>query len=120
KIEVYQAIIIKLWLNHPDSAMVYAKQAVKFANDINDVSAKAVSVRLMGGVYFYQDQYDSSIICFYRSLRLSEQLRDSALIASCINNLGLSYNKLGSYPEALQYLLRALNLKTRIKQTYGM
>ncbi|HTH57682.1 MAG TPA: tetratricopeptide repeat-containing sensor histidine kinase [Cyclobacteriaceae bacterium] len=119
KIDVYQAIIIKLWLNHPDSAMVYAQQAVEFSNSM-DVRTKAIATRLTGGVYYYQDKYDSAIKSNYRALHFSEQASDSALIASAINNLGLAFYKLGSYPEALQYLLRALNLKIRVKQNYGM
>ena len=119
KIDVYQAIIIKLWLNYPDSAMVYARRAVAFAST-RDLRTKAIAIRLTGGVFYYQDLYDSSIRCNYRALRLSEQAKDSTLIASCINNLGLDFYRLGSYPEALQYLLKAFNLKTRIKQTYGM
>lgn len=119
KIDAYQAIIIKLWLNHPDSAMVYAQQAVEFSNSM-DVRTKAIATRLTGGVFYYQDKYDSAIKANYRALRFSEQASDSALIASAINNLGLAFFKLGSYPEALQYLLRALNLKIRIKQNYGM
>jgi len=115
KIDAYQAIIIKLWLNHPDSAMVYAQQAVEFSNSM-DVRTKAIATRLVGGVYFYQDKYDSAIKTNYRALRFSEQTNDSSLIASAINNLGLAFHKLGSYPEALHYLLRALNLKIRIKQ----
>ncbi len=119
KIDIYQAIIIKLWLNHPDSAMIYAKEAVVFAKGV-DVRAQATAIRLMGGVFYYQDKYDSAIKCNYKALRLSEESRDTALISSSINNLGLAFYKLGSYPEALQYLLRALSLKIRIKQTYGM
>src|SRR5258708_7470545 len=119
KIDVYQAIIIKLWLNHPDSAMVYAKKAVAFASTM-DLRTKAIAIRLTGGVFYYQDLYDSSIRCNYRALRLSEQAKDSTLIDSCINNLGLDFYRLGSYPEALQYLLKAFSLKTRIKQNYGM
>lgn len=119
KIDAYQAIIIKLWLNHPDSAMVYAQQAVAFSNSM-DVRTKAIATRLTGGVYFYQDKYDSAIKVNYRALRFSEQANDSSLVASAINNLGLAFFKLGSYPEALQYLLRALNLKTSLKQNYGM
>ncbi|MBI1766796.1 MAG: tetratricopeptide repeat protein [Bacteroidetes bacterium] len=119
KIDLYQAIIIKLWLNHPDSAMVYAQRAVKFASTM-DLRTKAIATRLTGGVFYYQDLYDSSIRCNYRALQLSEQAKDSTLIASCINNLGLDFYRLGSYPEALQYLLKAFSLKTRIKQNYGM
>ena len=119
KIDVYQAIIIKLWLNHPDTAMIYAKEAVAFAQGV-DVRTQAIAVRLMGGVFYYQVKYDSAIKWNYKALKLSSETHDSTLISSTINNLGLAFYRLGSYPEALQYLLRALSLKTRIKQTYGM
>src|SRR5258707_3322213 len=84
KIDVYQAIIIKLWLNHPDSAMIYARRAVEFAST-RDVRTKAIAIRLTGGAFYYQDLYDSSIRCNYRALRLSEHAKDSTLIPSCIN-----------------------------------
>jgi len=119
KIDIYQAIIIKLWLNHPDTAMIYAKEAVAFAKG-QDKHTQAIAIRLTGGVFYYQVKYDSAIKCNYIALRLSEEAHDTTLISSTINNLGLAFYRLGSYPEALQYLLRALAMKNRIKQTYGM
>src|ERR1041385_7483292 len=98
KIDVYQAIIIKLWLNHPDSAMVYAKEAVAFAKGV-DVRTQAIAIRLMGGVFYYQVKYDSAIKCNYKALKLSSETHDSSLISSTINNLGLAFYRLGSYPE---------------------
>src|SRR5258706_2563823 len=110
KIDVYQAIIIKLWLNHPDSAMVYAKKAVEFSSN-SDLRTKAIAIRLTGGVFYYQALYDSSIRCNYRALRLSEQAKDSTLIANCINNLGLDFYRLGHYSETFPYFFKAISLK---------
>lgn len=119
KIDILQSIIIKLWLNQPDSAMIFAKQAVDISQGL-DIRSKAIAVRLLGGVYYYKGQYDSTIKYSYKALKYLETTRDSTLLTSSMNNLGLAFYSVGSYPEALEYLLRALNLKYKIKQQYGL
>ena len=119
KIDVYQEIIIRLWLNHPDSAMKYAQEALHLSKTLNDIRTKAIASRLIGGVHYYKGNYDSTIKYSYEAYAFSEATTDSTLMASAMNNIGLAYYNLGSYPEALEYLLRALNLKVRIKQEYG-
>ncbi len=119
KIEIYQEIVIRLWLNHPDSALYYVDEAMQLAKKLNDVKAKAIATRLLGGAHYYKGTYDSTIKYSFQSYRYSEQINDSTLMTSAMNNIGLAYYNISSYPEALEYLLRSLNLKTRIKQEYG-
>jgi signal transduction histidine kinase len=119
KIDVYQEIIINLWLNHPDSAMGYAREALRLSNKLDDVRTKAIALRLIGGVHYYQGSYDSTIKYSYDAYAYSQVSNDSTLMSSSMNNIGLAYYNLSSYPEALEYLLRALNLKIKIKQEYG-
>src|SRR6185503_16272457 len=59
KIDVYQTIITKLWRNNPDSALYYAKEAIQYAEALNDIRARAIAFRLFGGAYFYLGKYDS-------------------------------------------------------------
>src|ERR1041385_7078403 len=59
KIQFYHALIIKIWRNNPDSAMFYARRAIQFARQTNDLRAEAIAVRLKGGAYFYLGNYDS-------------------------------------------------------------
>lgn len=120
KIEVYQDVVLKLWLNHPDSAMFFARQAMRYSKITDDIRTKAIAARLLGGVHYYKGNYDSTIKYSHESLTLSEALRDSALMTSAMNNAGLAYYNVGSFPEALEFLLRALNLKIKIGQSYGM
>lgn len=120
KVPVYEQLIIHLWLNHPDSAMIYAREATALADKLHRERDRAVATRLTGGVYYYRGEYDSSIWYSHRALALSEQIHDSTLMTSCINNIGLSYYSVGSYPEALEYLLRSLNMKRRLHVQYGL
>jgi signal transduction histidine kinase/Tfp pilus assembly protein PilF len=120
KINIYQSIITKLWLNHTDSAILYARDAVKLADRLDDPRSKSIAIRLLGGVHYYKGNYDSTIKCSHLAYTYSLAANDSSLMNTSLNNLGLAYYNVGSYPEALDYLLRALSMKIRIKQDYGL
>lgn len=120
RIDVYQTIITRLWLNHPDSAFQFARKAVKLAEQLNDPRSKSIAIRLLGGVHYYKGNYDSTIRCSHLAYQYSLVAGDSSLMNTSLNNLGLAYYNVGSYPEALEYLLRALNMKIRINQVYGL
>lgn len=120
KIEILQALITNLWLNHPDTAMQYARDAKRLAVSLKDLRAQAIASRLMGGVHLYQGTYDSALYYSKQAHTLSVKTNDSTLISSTLNNIGFTYYHLGSYAEALEFLLRSLNLKYKIKQDYGL
>src|SRR5688572_29463291 len=60
KIDVLQRLVVNLWLNHPDSAMQYAREAVSLAKESGDVRSQAIAIRVLGGVHLYQGTYDSA------------------------------------------------------------
>ena len=119
KVKVLQSLIINLWLNHPDTAVLYARQAINISKDLNDLRSQAISIRLLGGVQVYQGKYDSALFYSKKAHSLSIETGDSTLISSTLNNIGFSFYHLGSYPEALENLLRSLIIKEKIKQDYG-
>jgi signal transduction histidine kinase/Tfp pilus assembly protein PilF len=120
KITILQKLIISLWLNHPDSAMVYARKAIQIAKGLKNPRYLAIGNRMMGGVQSYRGDYDSSLIYNKKALALSIAAKDTTLINNAMNNVGLVYYHLGDYTEALENLFRSLNLKKKIKQDYGM
>jgi signal transduction histidine kinase len=120
KIEIYQDVILRLWLNHPDSAMFFARQAMRLSKVVDDVRTKAIASRLLGGVHYYKGNYDSTIKYSRESLALAEAMQDSALMTSALNNAGLAYYNVGSFPEALEFLVRAHHMKLKIGQAYGL
>ncbi len=120
RFEILRELVINLWLNHPDSAMQYAREAVSLSIKLEDIHSQATAIRILGGVHSYMGTYDSSLYYSKKALVLSIKSNDSTLITSALNNIGFTYYHLGSYSEALENLLRALNMKYRIKQTYGL
>jgi signal transduction histidine kinase len=120
KIAILQDLIINLWLNHPDSAMSYSKQAMSLTEKTDNVRDRAIAVRLYGAVYYYLGSYDSAIKYGHRAYELSQSVNDYSLMSSSLNNIGLASYFLGSYPSALDYLLRALKIKYQTNQFYGL
>jgi len=120
RIEVLQTLIINLWLNHPDTAMQYAREAYRLSLQLKNLRSQAISIRLMGGVCSYQGAYDSALYFSKWAHALSVKTNDSTLISSTLNNIGFAYYHLGSYGLALENLLRSLNMKYKIKQDYGL
>lgn len=118
--EVYQRLITSLWLNHPDTAMRYARMAWREIRVSDRPAQQSVAVRLLGGVHLYLGHYDSALLCSREAYRLSLEVGDSTLISSALNNIGFTYFHFGRYPEALEFLLRALNMKLAVGQQYGL
>ena len=82
KIEVYQDVVLKHWLNHPDSAMFFARQAINYSKTTDDIRTRAIAARLLGGVHYYKGNYDSTIKYSHESLTLAEKKRDTSVMTS--------------------------------------
>lgn len=120
RVEILHALVINLWLNHPDTALRFAREALRRSRELNDLRLQAISIRLIGGVYPYKGMYDSALHYTKLAHTASLKTKDSTLISSTYNNLGYIYYHLGSYSEALENSLRALNVKHKINQKYGL
>ena len=119
KIDILHELIVKTWLNYPDEAMHYAREAYQLSLYINDRTQISKSLRLIGGVHYYKNNYDSVLHYCKESLEIALEIDDTVLINNALNNIGLAYYNLGSYQSALENLLRSLNMKIAIGEIYG-
>ena len=120
RMDAYQDLIVRSWLNHPDIAMRYARNGMHLASSTKRADDLSVANRLMGGVHLYLGNYDSALLYSQKAYQLSLVTSDSMLIASSLNNIGYTYYHFGSYLQAMDNLTRALALKLRIGQDYGL
>lgn len=120
RMDAYQSLVINNWLNLPDKAMKYAREAVAFASAQDDPKLKAIAIRLLGGVYLYKGTYDSALLFSKQAFQLASSSDDSTLISSGYNNIGFTHYHFGNYPLALENLLKALQIKLAIHQDYGL
>ena len=65
--------------------------------------------------YFYREEGDASsaLQLYLQSLKIKEELEDSASLASTLLNIGVLYNDQGKYPLALSYEQKALAIFLR-------
>lgn len=119
RIDVLHALVVENWLNYPDQAMDFAREAYDLSLQINDEIRIAASLRFIGGVHYYKGNFDSVLHYCQRSLTIALEKRDSILINNALNNIGVAYYNLGSYQNALENLLRSLNIKLAIGEVYG-
>src|ERR1051325_8820284 len=54
RVEMLHSLVINLWLNYPDSAKKYAREAIDLSNKIGNARLQSISLRLMGTVQNFQ------------------------------------------------------------------
>ena len=120
RIEVLHQLVLSVWLNYPDQAMLYGLEALELSKKFNDQYNVSKSIRLLAGVDYYKGDFESSLERNLEALEIAESIGDSSLINNGLNNIGLLYYNLGSYQTALEYLLRSLKMKKRSGEVYGL
>jgi len=120
RMDTYQDLVVRFWLNHPAIAMKYAREGMQLAQSTNLPRDLSVANRLMGGVHLYLGNYDSALLYSQMAHQLALATADSTLIASSLNNIGYTYYHFGNYLQAMDNLTKALALKQRIQQDYGL
>jgi len=119
-VEALHDLLKSVWLNYPDRAMKFGKEALKLSQDSRDSTNISISLRLLAGVHYYKGDLDQSLEYNIKALDIAMSLEDPYLINRGYNNLGLLFFEFGAYQTSLEYLLRSKNIKTEVGETYGM
>ncbi|MDP5157041.1 MAG: sensor histidine kinase [Flaviramulus sp.] len=93
-----------------DSALFYAKKALKKANKINNKSAISFSYNSIANCFEGFGYLDSARIYHHKSLDLKLQIKDKVGAADSYNNLGIVYDLNGDFDLALKNYFKALHL----------
>lgn len=120
RISVLNQLTIRTWLNYPERAETYAKEALFLARISTDSAKIATCLRLLGGVYLYKGYPLEGLDYNQQSLAIATSIQDSFLINTSLNNIGFTYFHLNNYQNALEYLLRSKHIKEKIDDIYGL
>ncbi|MFY8000330.1 MAG: tetratricopeptide repeat-containing sensor histidine kinase [Candidatus Kapaibacteriota bacterium] len=101
-------------------ALIYARQALLFADSLHFKFGLAKSQLRMGVVLWTQGFYEQSVEYNFKALRIWQDLKDSANIAYALGGIGANYRKMGNYPKAKDYYTQALTLSTNARDRRGM
>lgn len=75
----------------------------------NDTDFQINALNNMGGVYAYSNNFTKASDCYKKAMELVDSSADPFYHANLSLSLGISYNKLGEFNEALKYLKHSLS-----------
>lgn len=103
-----------------DSALKYGNDALAFAKKNNDLPDMAKAAKLVGTIYYLQNNYVKALDYFQQALKINKELNNVEMLPACYNNLGLVYNNLGYYEEALKNHLKQLSYNESLGNLHGV
>ena len=104
----------RIYMQRPDSAVYYARNVVRWADDINADWQKAWGLKMIGVYYQVVNLPDSALFFFARSYELFTALNDEEEMGKSQLSLAQLYLQKGDFDKALSYNFEA---KGRFRKT---
>ena len=101
-------------INNYSKALIYYLKADSIAIDLKDKSCKVIARRNIASIYQKMGQYRQAID-FYRQVIALDPDADEEM--SAWGNLGVEYNSIGDYNEALRSYYRSLRVLSELLRT---
>ncbi|HEV7781645.1 MAG TPA: tetratricopeptide repeat protein, partial [Chitinophagaceae bacterium] len=105
--------ITSLCIPNYQKALPYAEEAKLLAEKLPNNKIAAIAYGNLGVVYGYFGFYEKSFDNFLNELRISEELKDTAMIIISNSQLADIYTKAGNYKKALEIALSAEKIVLR-------
>lgn len=104
-----------LYLNtNPKRATTLSQEGLAKLGSYDEPKLKATLLNVLGVSLTYMGYYGTALEKHFESLKLREELKDSAAIASSLNNIGLVYQHFENNEEAKIYFQKALEYKYKL------
>ena len=97
-----------------DSSMIFAKQETNIGSEIGYPKMVMDGLLLEGVVYWYQDDFSTSLVKYKRVLDLSRKEGEQCMEFAALGNIGNIYIQQGHYKQALQYQLETMAVINRM------
>jgi Tfp pilus assembly protein PilF/DNA-binding CsgD family transcriptional regulator len=116
RVIVLNKLAYRILFSDPKKAEAYANEAITIAKDVDFVRGLADGYKTLGISYDVRAQYDKSIDAHKSGLKVLDENRfPSEVLRLSLNNaLGITYYHRGSYKEALETFLIALELSEAV------
>jgi tetratricopeptide (TPR) repeat protein len=92
---------------NPDSALLYAQQALTIARNTSNSVGEANSLNRAGVVLWKNGKYDRALHYFLNSLKIREKNNDLLGQIASLNNIGILYSEQNDNAKALIYHFKA-------------
>ena len=101
-------------------SVVLAMDGLNHRGDAEDHPQARHVFNTAGIIYFFMEEYERSLECYRRSLKLMETHGDLVGQAAVLANIGEVLTELGQLQEALAYHERSLKMERQLKNASGI
>lgn len=97
-----------------DSSYFYFNQAEKIFRALNDKKELATQLIYIASIQRDEKDFVGSEVTTFEAVELSREINNKAILANAYNNLGIIYNQLGQFDDAIKYYNRRIELLKEI------
>lgn len=105
---------LSLLYSRLDSSILYSRQALDRAQQLNDTAGQAKALNNLGKACYIKGSYEQSLKFSTRALALAERINDRQNMVIAYNDIGLAYMGHDQYDLALNEFLRSIGIATSI------
>jgi tetratricopeptide (TPR) repeat protein len=116
---LHQLGVAYLSQDNPRKAQGYLVEALKLAEQRDDLALQARVKRDLDVAFTKQGQYEKAIDYAQQSLEITRQIGDHKGEADSLIDLGAAYNSFGEYQRAIDFYQQALEITWRIGDRTG-
>jgi len=102
-------------------------QALRFYNELEKATEEAGRMNMLarelvgiGVIYLHQKKYALSLECLQQSIKMAEEINDIPIKARALTELGIYYEVMGDFRNAIDYQKEALNIRRELKIPNGV
>ncbi len=112
---MYNMGVVREKQENYDEAIYYYRQSLKACEEVNDEFCALTPLGGLAGAYLYKEDADHSLEYNEKIIKIQEKLGlDKELFVS-YNRMGLIYNQMGKFEEALAYYNKSLAIGLQIR-----
>ncbi|UII22213.1 tetratricopeptide repeat-containing sensor histidine kinase [Fulvivirga ligni] len=104
-----------------DSSLRYGKLSYELYLKLKEPKPKglAQAVSDVAVAFHYKNNWDSARFYYEKALHIREDIKDTAKVASSLNNLGVMYMDMGDYDKAVKTFLKAMKVREQASDEFG-
>jgi two-component system NtrC family sensor kinase len=102
--------------SNTDSGIALAESAFELGKNKHLKKGQVDALITLGEAYHFSGDYPRALQVGFLALHQSREMGDSVSVATILGNIGIVYNELGQFREALQYLFPSIGILAYLNQ----
>ncbi|MBI1768408.1 MAG: tetratricopeptide repeat protein, partial [Bacteroidetes bacterium] len=115
RVSILNSLAFEEHFSDPQASMQHATESGELSKRLNYFRGQALSYRHMGLALWTQANLSNSLDYFLKGLKIADSLNYTQIQADITGNIGLVYNGLGNYAQALHFFESSLGKQRQLK-----